>query len=124
LAALLAMGTASGSAPSGQITASPEVVIIPAGALSGSTLISWSTANCASAQVTVTAAGGTEQFFGDSISFENAEAPWIGLKTFTFRLYGDRTRTLLLDSVVVTGVRPPSGSITANPATFDSPAAA
>jgi hypothetical protein len=123
LAGLLAMGTASGAAPSGQIMANPEVVIIPAGASLGSTFISWSTVNCEAAQVTVTAAGGTESTFGNATSLQNAVAPWIGLKSYTFRLYGDLTRTLLLDSVVVTGIRPPTGSITANPATFDLPAA-
>jgi len=121
LPGLLAMGTALGATPSGQITANPEMVVIPFGASSGSTFISWSTVNCAAAQATVTAAGGTEQTFGDRVSFQNAEAPWIGLKSYTFRLYGDRTRTLLLDSVVVTGVRPPSGSISANPATLNLP---
>jgi hypothetical protein len=119
--ALLTVGTALGAGPSGQITANPQVVIVPAGASSGSTSISWSTRNCAAAQVTVTAAGGTEQLFGDATSFQNSVAPWIGLTSFTFRLYGDRTRTLLLDSVVVTGVRSPSGSITAVPVTFNLP---
>jgi hypothetical protein len=117
--ALLAMGTALGATPFGQITANPQVVIVPAGASSGTTSISWTTVNCAAAQVTVTAVGGAEQDFGDATSFQNAVAPWIGLTTFTFRLYGDRTRTLLLDSVVVTGVLAPSGSITANPLTFN-----
>jgi hypothetical protein len=119
LTALLAVGAAAAATPSGQITANPETVTIPAGASSGSTLISWTTANCTAAQVTVTSTGGTEQLFGDAVSFQGAAAPWIGLTTFTFRLYGDRTRTLLLDSVVVTGVLAPSGSITANPLTFN-----
>lgn len=118
LAATVALGTATAATPSGQITANPETVIIPSGASSGTTAISWTTVNCPVAQVTVTAAGGTEQLFGDGISFQNSLAPWIGLNTFTFRLYGDRTRTLLLDSVVVTGVRSASGSITASPLTF------
>lgn len=118
LVATLAIGTAAAATPSGQITANPEVVIIPSGASSGTTSISWTTVNCAAAQVTVTPAGGTEQLFGDATSFQNSLAPWIGLNTFTFRLYGDRTRTLLLDSVVVRGVRPASGSITASPLTF------
>jgi hypothetical protein len=96
------------STPSGQITANPEVVVIPAGSSSGSTSSSWSTRNSAAAQVAVTAAGGAEQRCGDAASFQNSVAPWIGSSTFTFRLYGDRTRTLLLDSVVVTGVLPPS----------------
>ena len=91
--AMLIIGAASAAAPSGQITANPEMVVIPFGASSGSTFISWSTVNCAAAQVTVTAAGGAEQTFGDRVSFQNAEAPWIGMKTFTFRLYGDRTST-------------------------------
>jgi len=119
LAAMLALGTASAVTPSGQITAHPEVVIIPPGASSGTTAISWTTVNCAAAQVTVSSPGGTEQLFGDATSFQNSQAPWIGLTTFTFRLYGDRTRTLLLDSVVVTGVPAPSGSITANPLSFN-----
>ena len=118
LLAVLAISTASAATRSGQITANPEVVVIPSGASSGTTLISWTTVNCAVAQVTVTAAGGTEQLFGDATSFLNSPAPWIGLNTFTFRLYGDRTRTLLLDSVVVTGVRAASGSITASPLNF------
>ena len=119
LVALLAVGAASAATPSGQITANPETVIVPAGASSGTTSISWTTVNCAAAQVTVTAAGGTEQLFGDAVSFQGAAAPWIGLTTFTFRLYGDRTRTLLLDSVVVAGVPAPLASITANPMTFN-----
>jgi hypothetical protein len=119
LAAVVTLGTATAATPSGQITANPQVVIVPAGASSGTTSISWTTVNCAAAQVTVTAVGGAEQLFGDATSFQNAVAPWIGLTTFTFRLYGDRTRTLLLDSVVVTGVLAPSGSITANPLTFN-----
>ncbi|MGA1540651.1 MAG: cellulase family glycosylhydrolase, partial [Chthoniobacterales bacterium] len=120
--AIVVIGAASAAAPSGQITANPEVVMIPAGASSGSTSISWTTVNCAAAQVTVTAAGGEEQVFGEATSFQNAVAPWIGLNTFTFRLYGDLTRTLLLDSVVVTGVPAPTGSITAQPMTFTLPA--
>ena len=119
LIAISAIGTAVAATPAGQITANPEVVIIPFGASVGWTSISWSTVNCAAAQVTVTASGGAEQLFGDATSLQNSVAPWIGLKSFTFRLYGDRTRTLLLDSVVVTGTRPPSGSITASPATFN-----
>jgi hypothetical protein len=119
----LSMAPARAAGPAGQITANPEVVIIPAGVSSGSTSISWTTVNCAAAQVTVTAAGGAEQLFGDATSFQNSLAPWIGLTTFTFRLYGDRTRTLLLDSVVVTGVRSPSGSISAIPVTFKLPTA-
>ncbi|MGA1124731.1 MAG: hypothetical protein ACO3YO_09075, partial [Chthoniobacterales bacterium] len=120
--AIVVIGAASAAAPSGQITANPEVVMIPAGASSGSTSISWSTVNCAAAQVTVTATGGEEQVFGEATSFQNAVAPWIGLNTFTFRLYGDLTRKLLLDSVVVTGVPAPTGSITAQPMTFTLPA--
>jgi len=119
LAAMLALGTASAVTPSGQITAHPEVVIIPPGASSGTTSISWTTVNCAAAQVTVTPAGGAEQLFGDATSLQDSPAPWIGLTTFTFRLYGDRDRDLLLDSVVVTGVPAPSGSITANPLSFN-----
>ena len=122
LGLILTMVTALAAAPSGQIIANPEVVIIPPGASSGSTSISWTTVNCAAAQVTVSAAGGAEQLFGDATAFQNSVVPWIGLATFTFRLYGDRTRTRLLASVVVTGVRPPSGSITANPSTFNLPA--
>jgi hypothetical protein len=106
------------SAPAGQITANPEVAFVPPGG-AGTTLISWSTINTESAQVTVQATGGEEQTFGDATSFQNSPAPWIGLTTFTFRLYGDRTRTLLLDSVVVTGVPAPSGSITATPLSFN-----
>jgi len=119
LVAMLTLTAAWAATRSGQITANPETVIIPAGASSGSTLISWTTVNCAAAQVTVSSPGGAEQLFGDAVSFQGAAAPWIGLTTFTFRLYGDRTRTLLLDSVVVTGVPAPSGSITANPLTFN-----
>jgi len=115
----LSMAPARAAGPAGQITANPEVVIIPAGVSSGSTSISWTTVNCAAAQVTVTAAGGAEQLFGDATSFQNSLAPWIGLTTFTFRLYGDRTRTLLLDSVVVAGVPAPLASITANPWAFN-----
>jgi hypothetical protein len=81
-------------------------------------LISWATTNCANAQVTVQSAGGEENLFGDAPSFQNSQAPWIGLTTFTFRLYGDRTRTLLLDSVTVIGVPAPTGSISASPRTF------
>jgi hypothetical protein len=40
----------------------------------------------------VTTAGGAEQLFCDRTSFQNAQAPWTGLKSFTFRLCGDRTR--------------------------------
>jgi len=119
LIAISAIGTAVAATPAGQITANPETVIVPAGASSGTTSISWTTVNCAAAQVTVTAAGGTEQLFGDAVSFQGYAAPWIGFTTFTFRLYGDRTRTLLLDSVVVAGVPAPLASITANPMTFN-----
>lgn len=97
LLALLTMATALGAAPSGQITANPEVFIVPAGASSGSTSIFWSTVNCAAAQVTVTAAGGAEQLFGGGTSFQNSVAPWIGFNSYTFRLYGDRTCTLVAD---------------------------
>ena len=117
LAAALIICCASDAAPSGQITADPEVVFVPSGG-QGTTLISWATTNCANAQVTVQSAGGTENLFGDATSFQNSPAPWIGLNSFTFRLYGDRTRTLLLDSVVVTGVPAPTGSISASPMTF------
>lgn len=92
LVALLAVGAASAATRSGQITANPEVVTVPAGASSGTTSILWTTLNCAAAQVTVTAAGGTEQLFGDAVSFQGSAAPWIGFTTFTFRLHGDRTR--------------------------------
>ncbi len=104
-------------APSGQITADPEVVFVPSGG-QGKTLISWTTTNCANAQVTVQSAGGEEQTFVEATSWKNASAPWIGLNSYTFRLYGDLTRTLLLDSVVVTGVPAPTGSISASPRTF------
>jgi hypothetical protein len=114
-----ALGMASAATPSGQITANPATVIIPAEAPWGTTLLSWTTTNCAVAQVTVSAPGCPETLFAEAVSFLNASAPWIGFNTFTFRLYGDSTRMLLLDSVVVTGVPAPSGSITANPLTFN-----
>lgn len=87
-AAMLVLTTAWATTPSGRITANPEVVIVPAGTSSGTTSIPWTTVNCAAAQVTVTAACGTEQLFGDAVSFKDAAAPWIGLTAFTFRLYG------------------------------------
>ena len=92
LVAMITLTTAWAATRSGQITTNPETVIVPAGASSGSTLISWSTANCTAAQVTVTAAGGTEQLICDRTSFQNAQASWTGLKSFIFRLCGDRTR--------------------------------
>lgn len=104
-------------APSGWIAANPELVFVPAGG-SGTTRISWSTTNCANAQVTVQSTGGAENLFGDATSFQDSPAPWIGLTAFTFRLYGDLTRTLLLDSVTVTGVPAPTGSLTASPMNY------
>jgi hypothetical protein len=106
LVAALIVCFVSDAAPSGQITADPEVVFVPSGG-QGSTLISWSTTNCANAQVTVQSAGGEEQTFVEATSWKNASAPWIGLNSYTFRLYGDLTRTLLLDSVEVIGTASP-----------------
>jgi hypothetical protein len=90
----------------GKLSASPSKITVAPGQ-TGSTAISWTTTNCETAQVIVSTPGGSEQLFGDSTSFTGAVASWIGLNRFTFRLYGDRTRTQLLDSIEVIGTTAP-----------------
>lgn len=92
---------------SGQITATPTSITVAAGQ-SGATTISWSTANCTAAQVWISMNGQPPQLFGDSLSFSGAVAPWIQAgSNYKFLLYGDRTRTTLLDSIDIAGTYSP-----------------
>jgi hypothetical protein len=91
----------------GSITASPTSISL-APSQFGATAISWTTANCTSAQVWVSVNGQSPSLFGDATSFTGAVAPWIQLgSNYKFLLYGDQTRSRLLDSIDVAGTYSP-----------------
>lgn len=94
-------------AQSGWINADPTAITLQPGGL-GTTTVSWSTANCASAQVWVSVNGQTPTLFGDATSLAGAVAPWIQTgANYQFLLYGDRSRSNLFDAVNVAGTYSP-----------------
>jgi hypothetical protein len=91
----------------GTISASPSKITLTPGGPAGATTISWTTANCAAAQVTVsTGVNGTQSLVWQATSSSQV-APWIGIGTAVFRLYGDLTQTKLLATVEVVGTFAP-----------------
>jgi hypothetical protein len=112
---LLAVAPAVGQNATGTITASETLLRIPAGQL-GTTSITWATSGYTTAQVYLANPDGSETLFGQAPSYSGASAPWIqpGVD-YTFRLYANTTKTVLLDSVMVRGVfQTGNGTVTAN----------
>lgn len=90
----------------GQISASPQTCLIPAGASLCSSIISWTSQGASDVKVKIEG-----HLFAASPS-GSSEAPWISENPATFELWTDG---ILIDSVTVVGIRGPKGTLSANP---------
>lgn len=107
LGSVTVTGVAGATPPSGSISASPTTVLIPSGSSTGSSTVSWNTANLTQAVVLSSCAGGGQSVFATSGAGASSRvATFIPVgASCVFQLRADSTSGALLGSVTVTGQR-------------------
>ncbi len=101
----------AGAGPQGQagahslasISASPNPVVLAAGAQQGSTTLAWTTGDTSQGEVWMATSGQPEILFGGLAAHGSGPAPWISKGgTYEFRLYAGKEHATVLASVIVT----------------------